>query len=95
MKYRVFIPPAKEKRMSARCVVQIIIGGGFDGEMHKKEHPIPSSSCWFEFEVPDDVSYLYQMSKRDGDWFEVLVHYTNEAGTLKQTTMLVPEKCSA
>ncbi len=91
MKYRVHVPPPRARRMAGRGVVQVVITSGFDGEAHRTDHPVPDAPCIFDFEVPDEVPHLYQAPGCDSDWFDVLVRYTNEAGTREELIRLVPE----
>lgn len=93
VKYKVTIPPPKAKRMlSLDKKVMVEFTGGFDGYRREKVYFLKPYKFSLEFEIPNDVEYIYNSSIMDGDHFNVFVEYSNENGSRKERIRLVPGK---
>jgi hypothetical protein len=93
MKYKVFIPLPKAKRMvkqDKKVVLEFI--DGFDGCKREKVYLLKPHKLEFEFEVPNGVDYIYNTSTIDGSYFNIFVEYSNESGSRTEKMLLVPSR---
>ena len=56
------------------------------------QYKIDAKMNSFQFEIPSCYEYFYSGKIIDGNYFDVVLEYSNEAGTRKQQIKLVPEK---
>ena len=90
MKYQVVIPKPKAKRLKhGKLLVSMNSGWEVDPT---KTYEIHLNQTSFEFEVGDDFEYVHNTSWIDGSTFDVVVEFTNDNESRKETYRLVPTK---
>lgn len=89
-KYRIIVPPPKAKRMAGSGKVIIGVEDGWNGRQEKVL--LVGNSPHFDFEMPDDVPWIYNNSITDGECFDIKLVYTNKDGTKEEILRPVPEE---
>ena len=89
-KYRIMVPPPKAKRMQGSGKVIIGRQDGWNGRVEKTF--LVGESTHFDFEMPDNVPWVYNNSVSDGEYFDIKLVYTNKDGTREEVQRPVPEE---
>ena len=90
MKYRIIITPPKAKRMKGSGKVVIGVEDGWNGRA--ETILTVGNSPHFDFEMPDDVPWIYKNSTSDGKRFDIKLIYSNKDGTREEILRPVPEE---
>ncbi len=90
MIHTIVIPPSKTKRYNTEPrKVTVFTSEGFEG-FYSKSYWVPADQIEFQFELPDDMPYVYSEQPSLDYYFNVKVTYYNQTKTREETIEVVP-----